>query len=808
MSALDFNDADGSGPGTAPSKWSKDCTTGCVTGTKADGTTGNTGWTSIGYFDFDDNGTPDDTSDDIMVDNSFSGRFHGNELSISNLYINRQSDGIIFGGLFGSTSSSTLDSLGLENIEIEIESTGVRSYAGGLVGASSSGIIACYATGSVSSTSTGTTAYISSDAGGLVGISSSSITASYATGDVSSTSTGTNYSFYSDAGGLVGSSWSSSSSSSSSSIIFCYATGDVSSTSTSSGNGSGSDAGGLTGRSDGDSITACYATGDVSSKSSNSGSGSGVSSDAGGLVGTMGDRSSSITACYATGDVSSTSSGSSGAGGLVGDSISYSGRSSITSITACYATGDVSSVSNGTSAHSYAGGLLGRMGDSTITACYATGNVSSTSSGNVVSANPVYASNAGGLVGSMFSSNTIDSYYRSEATITATQNGVAGTINTEGAQTSTALQTPTSGAGIYASWIELELDDGATEGIDDRTQAGDPDYDLVWDFGTNMQYPALKIDFDGEDVMPRATVAEFGPQRMPLFGRDTYELTVRVDATEGTVVGTAEASIAHGADALTYSITSQKIDDDTPTTSGFAFAIDPTSALTVAIGATLILGQVYTLMVQVSGNRNTDEVEVRIEVVPPLPVAPTGLIATAISAAQINLSWTAPNDDGGSAITGYKLQWHKDGATAFGQEITGIAADASSHTHTGLEQGTTYHYRLIAINVLGDSEPSNEASTTTQSTPNEDGDMSTFNVPKAEASPNLYPNPTSGEVRFLGLSVARSYVYKVYSLVGQEVLSGVLGSEEVNISALSSGQYVLVLEDDQGEVLRTRLLVK
>ena len=58
MNDLDFNDADGSGSGTEPSKWAKDCTgADCVTGTQADGSAGNTGWEPIEYFD--DKGTTD-----------------------------------------------------------------------------------------------------------------------------------------------------------------------------------------------------------------------------------------------------------------------------------------------------------------------------------------------------------------------------------------------------------------------------------------------------------------------------------------------------------------------------------------------------------------------------------------------------------------------------------------------------------------------------------------------------------------------------------------------------------------------------
>src|SRR3989454_4287580 len=36
------------------------------------------------------------------------------------------------------------------------------------------------------------------------------------------------------------------------------------------------------------------------------------------------------------------------------------------------------------------------------------------------------------------------------------------------------------------------------------------------------------------------------------------------------------------------------------------------------------------------------------------PSSPTGLAATAVASSQISLSWTAPADNGGSAVTGYK----------------------------------------------------------------------------------------------------------------------------------------------------------
>ena len=185
------------------------------------------------------------------------------------------------------------------------------------------------------------------------------------------------------------------------------------------------------------------------------------------------------------------------------------------------------------------------------------------------------------------------------------------------------------------------------------------------------------------------------------------------------------------------------------------------------------------------------------------PAEPTGLIAIATSSTQIDLSWTVPAD-GGSAITGYTLQYNKAGETAFGESITDIEADATSYSHTSLDAGTEYTYRLVAINDVGDSDPSNTVSATTGS----GGGVSTFSVPTSESVVRLYPNPTFGEIRFTGLLPARGYTYKVYLLLGQEVLSGRLSSGKVDVSGLANGQYTFVLEGEEGrKVFRNRLLI-
>src|SRR5579872_4215163 len=95
------------------------------------------------------------------------------------------------------------------------------------------------------------------------------------------------------------------------------------------------------------------------------------------------------------------------------------------------------------------------------------------------------------------------------------------------------------------------------------------------------------------------------------------------------------------------------------------------------------------------------------------PQPPTGLTATAVSSSQINLSWTAPSNNGGSAITGYKIERSNDTGTTWSTIAANTANTSTTYSDTGLTASTTYMYRVSAINSVGTSPPSSTASATT-----------------------------------------------------------------------------------------------
>src|SRR2546425_523464 len=92
------------------------------------------------------------------------------------------------------------------------------------------------------------------------------------------------------------------------------------------------------------------------------------------------------------------------------------------------------------------------------------------------------------------------------------------------------------------------------------------------------------------------------------------------------------------------------------------------------------------------------------------PSPPTRLAATAVASSQINLSWTAPSDNGGSAITGYKIERSTDGGSTWSTLVANTGITGTSYSDTGLVHGTSYSYKVSAINSVGTGSPSSAAS--------------------------------------------------------------------------------------------------
>ncbi len=121
----------------------------------------------------------------------------------------------------------------------------------------------------------------------------------------------------------------------------------------------------------------------------------------------------------------------------------------------------------------------------------------------------------------------------------------------------------------------------------------------------------------------------------------------------------------------------------------------------------------YSVTVTGTSNALTHSTTITVTV-PTAPSAPQNLVATG-SNNQVSLQWSAPASNGGSPITEYKVY---RGTTSGGESTTPIATvTTTSYTDSTVTNGQTYYYYVTAVNSVGESSPSNEASATPQQTP-------------------------------------------------------------------------------------------
>ena len=104
-----------------------------------------------------------------------------------------------------------------------------------------------------------------------------------------------------------------------------------------------------------------------------------------------------------------------------------------------------------------------------------------------------------------------------------------------------------------------------------------------------------------------------------------------------------------------------------------------------------------------------------------LPGQVTGLAAAERGDTTIRLTWTAPADDGGADITGYRIEESDDGGTsdAWAVLVASTGTTATTYDDTGLAAGTTRHYRVSATNADGAGQPSLSDSATTRTQSNQ-----------------------------------------------------------------------------------------
>ena len=151
------------------------------------------------------------------------------------------------------------------------------------------------------------------------------------------------------------------------------------------------------------------------------------------------------------------------------------------------------------------------------------------------------------------------------------------------------------------------------------------------------------------------------------------------------------------------------------------------------------------------------------------PNPPTDPSAQAMSNSQVALSWTAPFYDGGSSITGYMIEASATGhANSWETMVEDTKSTTLSYQHESLGVGTTYYYRISAINSEGTGAPSEAVEATTL------GDPVAGPLGVADGQQlSLYPNPASDKVH-ITLPTQGVYVVTLHTLAGEVVLQAQL----------------------------------
>jgi hypothetical protein len=169
--------------------------------------------------------------------------------------------------------------------------------------------------------------------------------------------------------------------------------------------------------------------------------------------------------------------------------------------------------------------------------------------------------------------------------------------------------------------------------------------------------------------------------------------------TQATISFTAPAS--DGGSAITgYTVTSSP--------GGFT----GTGSVSPIVVTGLTNGNAYTFTVTATnavgtGSASSPSNSVTLSTEPGVPVN----LAATVEGSSIGLSWSAPTSDGGSAITDYIVEYQLTTGGTWSVFADGTSVNTTALV-TGLSNNTSYDFRVRAVNIIGQSLPSNSVSAT------------------------------------------------------------------------------------------------
>ena len=206
--------------------------------------------------------------------------------------------------------------------------------------------------------------------------------------------------------------------------------------------------------------------------------------------------------------------------------------------------------------------------------------------------------------------------------------------------------------------------------------------------------------FSGQDVANNTPAAR---PNTPAAGRPAISGTARVGET--LAVDTSGISDADGLANAVF--TNQWTANDG---SSDADILDATGSSYTPVAADV--GKTIRVAVSFTGDAGHAETLISAAtaaVVAAVAGSPDGLAVLVSDSGKLGLTWNAPGSDGGSAITGYRVQWKETaGNWDTPADVSEITVTVTSQRVSDLTDGTEYTFRVVAINAAGDSAPSRE----------------------------------------------------------------------------------------------------
>ena len=270
--------------------------------------------------------------------------------------------------------------------------------------------------------------------------------------------------------------------------------------------------------------------------------------------------------------------------------------------------------------------------------------------------------------------------------------------------TATAAGTPTSGnAPLNVSFT------GSASG-------GTAPYSYSWNFGdgsatSTVQNPSHTYSAAGTYTATLTVTDSASPANTA-----TSTVTVKVSAVGSPLTATASALPTSGQVPLNVSFTGSASGGTPPYSYSWNFGDGSATSTAQNPTHTYSNAGTYTATLTVTDSSSPAKTASSNVTISATPIAgtppgpPTGLTGSPGNG-QVSLSWTAPANNGGVAISSYRVY---RGTTSGGETLvttggcSGLGV-VTSCTDTGLTNGQKYFYEVSAVNALGEGNKSSEA---------------------------------------------------------------------------------------------------